>query len=106
MKSRKSLSLSDAFLFFKAFLKDPCHVGAVYPSSPFLANAMTNLDDFKNLYLKSLEEFNLQDNYKNLVEVYNELKNAKTRYRVSLDDCHTEFSRCFSKTSLVLKTIN
>ena len=48
MKSRKSLSLSDAFLFFKAFLKDPCHVGAVYPSSPFLANAMTNFDDFKN----------------------------------------------------------
>ena len=47
MKSRKSLSLSDAFLFFKAFLKDPCHVGAVYPSSPSLADAMTSFDDFK-----------------------------------------------------------
>ena len=47
MRSRKSLSLSDAVLFFKAFLKDPCHVGAVYPSSPFLADAMTSFDDFK-----------------------------------------------------------
>ena len=47
MGSRKSLSPGDAFLFFKAFLKDPCHVGAVYPSSPFLADAMTSFDDFK-----------------------------------------------------------
>ena len=47
MGYRKSLSLSDAFLFFMAFLKDPCHVGAVYPSSSFLADAMTSFDDFK-----------------------------------------------------------
>ena len=58
----------------------------------------------KDFYAKSLEEFNIEDGT-GLRDIYYELKNSKTRYRLSLDETHTEFSRCFSKRSLILKTI-
>lgn len=65
-----------------------------------------DLNDFRNLHEQSLEEFGLQDANDDLVGLYHKLKNAGTRYRVSLDDVHVEFSRCFSERSLILKTIN
>ena len=65
-----------------------------------------DLNDFRNLHEQSLEEFGLQDANNDLVGLYHKLKNTGTRYRVSLDDVHVEFSRCFSERSLILKTIN
>lgn len=43
------------------------------------------LSDFKDFYLKSLEEFKLKDGYKDLVELYYYIKNSKIMYRVSID---------------------
>ena len=63
-----------------------------------------NLNAYKNFYGKSLEEFDIEDG-KGLRDIYYDLKKSKTRYRLSLDETHTEFSRCFSKTSLVMKSI-
>ena len=63
------------------------------------------IKDFYDRWIKSLEEFNVPGEINDLVDVYSYLKNAGTRYRVSLDDLKTEFSSCFSKTSLILKTI-
>lgn len=57
-------------------------------------------------YIKSLEEFNIPGETKELVKIYYFLKNAKSRYRVSLDDLnHLEFSRCFSYKSKVKKIL-
>ena len=64
-----------------------------------------DLDTYKNFYVKSLEEFNIEDGT-GLKDIYYALKKSKTRYRRSLDDTHTEFSRCFSKRSLILKNYN
>ena len=64
-----------------------------------------DLDAYKNFYIKSLEEFNIEDGT-GLKDIYYALKKSKTRYRLSLDETHTEFSRCFSKTSLILKCYN
>lgn len=62
-----------------------------------------NLSDFKTLYTKSLEEFGLQDVYKDLVELYYFLKKSKTMYRLSVQPWLGQFSRCFSRQSLVFK---
>ena len=68
---------------------------------------LPDVDDFNDRYIKSLEEFNIPGEIKDLVGVYNFLKNAKSRYRVSLDDLsHLEFSRCFSNKSKVKKIVN
>ena len=64
-----------------------------------------DLGAYRNFYVKSLEEFNIEDGT-GLKDIYYLLKKSKTRYRLSLDDTHTEFSRCFSKTSLILKNYN
>ena len=65
-----------------------------------------DLGAYKNFYTKSLEEFGIEDGT-GLREIYYELKKSKTRYRLSLDETHTELYRCFSKRSLILKkTIN
>lgn len=64
-----------------------------------------DLGAYRNFYIKSLEEFNTEDGT-DLKNIYYELKKSKTRYRLSLDETHTEFSRCFSKTSLILKCYN
>jgi hypothetical protein len=54
---------------------------------------------------KSLEEFGLDDGV-SLLEAYDALKKSGTRYRLSFDQCGTRFSRCFSKASLILKSLN
>lgn len=64
-----------------------------------------DLGAYKDFYSKSLEEFGLEDGA-GLKDIYYGLKKSKTRYRLSLDETHTEFSRCFSKTSLILKSLN
>ena len=51
---------------------------------------------FKDLFIKSMEEFNIQENFKNIVDTYYYFKrNSKLLYRVSLDN----FSSCFREFS-------
>ena len=65
---------------------------------------LPDVNDFNDRYIKSLEEFNIPVEIKDLVEIYNFLKKTKRRYRLSLDDLnHLEFSRCFSNKSKVKK---
>ena len=64
-----------------------------------------DLGAYKNFYAKSLEEFNIED-CDGLREIYYKLKKSKTRYRLSLEQCGTEFSMWFSKNSLILKSFN
>ena len=67
---------------------------------------LPDVNDFNDRYIKSLEEFNIPGEIKDLVKIYYFLKNAKSRYRVSLDDLpHLEFSRCFSKKSKIKKIL-
>ena len=59
---------------------------------------LPDVNDFNDRYVKSLEEFNIPGEIKDLVNIYNFLKKSKSRYRLSLDDLnHLEFSRCFFK---------
>ncbi len=65
---------------------------------------LPDVNDFKDRYIKSLEEFNIPGEIKELVKIYNFLKKSKSRYRLSLDELnHLEFSRCFSNKSKVKK---
>ena len=67
---------------------------------------LPDVNDFNDRYVKSLEEFNIPVEIKDLFKIYYFLKNAKSRYRVSLDDLpHLEFSRCFSNKSKVKKIL-
>ena len=67
---------------------------------------LPDVNDFNDRYVKSLEEFNIPVEIKDLVKIYYFLKNTKSRYRVSLDDLnHLEFSRCFSNKSKVKKIL-
>ena len=67
---------------------------------------LPDVNNFKDRYIKSLEEFNIPGEIKDIVKIYNFLKNAKCRYRVSLDELnHLEFSRCFSKKSNIKKIL-
>ena len=65
-----------------------------------------DVNDFYDNYIKSLEEFNIKGEIKNLVEVYEYLKNSKSRYRVSLEELNLPmFSRCFSNKSKIKKLL-
>ena len=67
---------------------------------------LPDVDDFNDRYIKSLEEFNIPGEIKDLVKIYNFLKKSKSRYRLSLDELnHLEFSRCFSNKSKVKKIL-
>ena len=67
---------------------------------------LPDVNDFNDRYIKSLEEFNIPGEIKNLVKIYYFLKNSKSRYRVSLDDLNQlEFSRCFSNKSKIKKIL-
>ena len=64
------------------------------------------ISDFSDRYAKSLEEFGISGEVNSLKDIYYKLKNAKSRYRVSLDDLnHLKFSRCFSYKSKVKKIL-
>ena len=60
-----------------------------------------NLTEFRELYLKSLEEFKLQPIYKDLIELYYEFKKSKLRYRLSIDQFNLQFSSLNSSKSSV-----
>ena len=67
---------------------------------------LPNVNDFNDRYVKSLEEFNIPGEIKDLVGIYNFLKKSKSRYRLSLDELnHLEFSRCFSNKSKIKKIL-
>ena len=70
-------------------------------------NTEHKINSLNNIPLiKSLEEFNIPGEIKDIVKIYNFLKNAKRRYRVSLDELnHLKFSRCFSNKSKVKKIL-
>ena len=63
-----------------------------------------NVSDFKDLIIKSLEEFNINEKFDSLVDLYYFFKKMKFKYRLSLDDKrfnHLKFSRFFSNSSLI-----
>ena len=60
-----------------------------------------NLIMFQKLYLKSLEEFNLQPTYKDLIELYYFFKKSKLKYRLSIDNFNLQFSRFTSDKSYI-----
>lgn len=63
-----------------------------------------NISDFKDLIIKSLEEFNINEKFESLIDIYYFFKKMKLKYRLSLDDKklnHLKFSRFFSNNSLV-----
>ena len=60
-----------------------------------------NLTEFRELYLKSLEEFKLQPIYKDLIDLYYEFKKSKLRYRLSIDQFNLQFSSLNSSKSNV-----
>ena len=60
-----------------------------------------NLSMFNKLYLKSLEEFNLQPIYKDLIELYYFFKKSKLKYRLSIDSFNLQFSRFTSDKSYI-----
>ena len=67
---------------------------------------LPDVNDFNDRYVKSLEEFNIPVEIKDLVKIYNFLKKSKSRYRLSLYELnHLEFSRCFSNKSKVKKIL-
>ena len=67
---------------------------------------LPDVNDFNDRYVKSLEEFNIPVEIKDLDKIYYFLKNTKSRYRVSLDDLnHLKFSRCFSNKSKIKKIL-
>lgn len=59
---------------------------------------------FKALYIKSMEEFNIQENFKDIVDTYLYFKrNSKLLYRISLDNfskSFREFSSCQSRLQI------
>lgn len=65
-----------------------------------------DINDFYDRYIKSLEEFNIPEEIKDLIEIYEYLKKSKSRYRLSLDSLnYLKFSRCFSNKSKINKII-
>ena len=63
-----------------------------------------NISDFKDLIIKSLEEFNINEKFESLIDIYYFFKKMKLKYRLSLDDKrfnHLKFSRFFSNNSLI-----
>ena len=65
-----------------------------------------DINDFYDSFIKSLEEFNIDGEIKDLVKIYEYLKNTKSSYRVSLESlCLPMFSRCFSNKSKIKKIL-
>ena len=62
------------------------------------------LSDFKDLIIKSLEEFNINEKFESLVDIYYFFKKQGMKYRVSFDE-NQKFSRFFSHYSLIKRII-
>ena len=68
---------------------------------------LPDIADFNCIISQSLEELGINTVCDNLRKLYYDIKKSKIRYRLSLDEVtHPMFSRCFSKTSLILKYNN
>ena len=64
---------------------------------------INNNEVFKELYIKSMEEFNIQENFKDIVDTYYYFKrNSKLLYRVSLDNFSKSFREFLTKQSRLL----
>lgn len=59
-----------------------------------------DIGEFKSLYIKSLEEFGIMDEFKDMVELYYFIKNSKRMYRVPFDE-NQKFYRQKSKKSYI-----
>ena len=57
------------------------------------------IDQFRNFFVKSLEEFNLEDNWLDFRQLYLYFKKFKLKYRLSTDQFNLQFSRVFSDKS-------
>ena len=57
------------------------------------------INQFKHLYTKSLEEFDLQDNWLDFIKLYYIFKKSKLKYRLSMDQFNLQFSRFISNKS-------
>ena len=58
---------------------------------------------FKNLFIKSMEEFNVQESFKDIIDTYYYFKrNSKLLYRVSLDNFSKSFREFSTKQSRLL----
>lgn len=63
-----------------------------------------NLEDFNDLIAKSLEEFSINEKFKDLVEMYYFFKKSKMVYRLSLDNFkNLKFSSLLLHKSYVSK---
>ena len=56
------------------------------------------IDQFRDFWVKSLEEFNLEDNWLDFKQLYLYFKKSKLKYRLSIDN-NLQFSRVFSNKS-------
>ena len=57
------------------------------------------IDQFRNFFVKSLEEFNLEDNWLDFKQLYLHFKKSKMMYRLSIDQFDLQFSSLFSHIS-------
>ena len=57
------------------------------------------IDQFRNFWIKSLEEFNLEDNWLDFRQLYLYFKKSKMMYRLSVDKFNLQFSSIFSHKS-------
>ena len=57
------------------------------------------IDQFRNFFVKSLEEFNLEDNWLDFKSLYLHFKKSKMMYRLSIDQFDLQFSSLFSNKS-------
>ena len=62
------------------------------------------ISDFNDLIIKSLEEFNINEKFESLVDIYYFFKKRGMKYRVSFDE-NQKFSRFFSHYSLIKRII-
>ena len=62
------------------------------------------VSDFKDLIIKSLEEFNINEKFESLIDIYYFFKKYGMKYRISFDD-NQKFYRFFSDYSLIKRTI-
>lgn len=60
-----------------------------------------NLEDFDDLIVKSLEEFNVNEKFKDLIGLYYFFKKSKILYRLSLDKFDLKFSSLASPKSYI-----
>ena len=59
------------------------------------------IDQFRHFWIKSLEEFNLEDDWLDFKSLYLHFKKSKMMYRLSVDQFNQQFSSIFSHKSYI-----